>query len=97
MICPCCAVPVIAGNAVFAGEEGVGAGAGAGGGGEAGADELTTVVWLVVAGAEPVALVAVTVTRSVLPTSVAERVMPEKVSPPIAAQLAPALSQRFHW
>ena len=58
--CPCCVVPVITGNAVFVGA--------------AGALELITALWLDVADAEPLALVAFTTIRSVSFTSLAASV-----------------------
>jgi hypothetical protein len=60
---PCCDTPLICGSAVFDGAD-VGAGAGAGAGAVA-----TTPVGAELALDDPLLLVAVTVTRSVLPTS----------------------------
>ena len=57
----------------------------------------TSAVCAEVALAEPVLLVAVTVTRNVEPTSALLRVMPLKVSPAMLLQLLPAESQSFHW
>ena len=57
----------------------------------------TTAEALLVAEAEPALFVAVTVTRNVFPTSAEPSVNCEAVAPEIEAQLAPVLSQRFHW
>jgi hypothetical protein len=67
-------------------------GAGGGGGGAA----ATAAVWLLVAELDPAPFVAVTVTRSVLPTSAAPRPYCAPEAPLTAEQFAPALSQRFH-
>ena len=57
----------------------------------------TSAVCAEVALAEPVLLVAVTVTRRVEPTSELPRVSPLDVPPAMLAQLLPPESQRFHW
>src|SRR6185295_12118152 len=73
-----CAVPVIAGSAVFVGA----------------ASAVTTAVCADVAEAEPTALVAVTTTRSVRPTSLAFTTYVEEVAPPIGEHVA---VQLCHW
>src|SRR4051794_41405429 len=45
----------------------------------------------------PPAFVAVTTTRTVLPTSTGTRSYVAAVAPVMSAQLAPAASQRCHW
>ncbi len=74
----------MAGNAVFAG-------------GEVGAGATTAAVALLVADADPPAFDAVTVTRILLPRSAETSAYCPAVAPAIEAQLALALSQRFHW
>ena len=74
------------GSAVFAGA--------AGGGGTVG--DVITAVALLVAEPDPPAFEAVTVTRSVLPTS-AEPSAYCVAEPPTELQLEPAVSHRFHW
>jgi len=76
------------GRTTLAGGATVGGGAGAG---------ATTEVALLVADAEPAVFVAVTATRSALPTSVVPSTYVAAVAPAIVAQFAPALSQRRHW
>jgi hypothetical protein len=69
---------------------------GGAGGGVTGVGAMTGDAELV-ADAEPPAFDAVTVTRSVEPTSLLVNAYAEAVAPLIAAQLAPPLSQRRHW
>jgi hypothetical protein len=83
-VCPTTALPVIAGSAVFAG--GVAAGAGA-----------TTEVAFDVAADDPTLFDAVTVTRSLEPTSPATGAYEAFTAPARDEQLLPALSQRSHW
>jgi hypothetical protein len=70
-------------------------GVGAGAGGLVA--EATTAVCIEVAAADPFRFDAVTITRSVCPTSAEESVFVEVVAPPIAAQPAPDESHRSHW
>ena len=76
------------GGATFTGFFCTGCGAGAGD---------AAVVAALVAEAEPDEFEAVTVARSVLPTSAEPTAYWAAVAPAIDAQLAPAVSQRFHW
>src|SRR5215208_1214695 len=62
-----------------------------------GALSATTAVGVDVRAVDPSALVAVTRTRSVLPSSGFLSVYVFSLAPPIAAQLPPSLSQRCHW
>ena len=71
--------------------------AGGGGGGGALVPDATTAVAAEVAAADPFRFDAVTITRSVFPTSADESVSVEVVAPPIAAQPAPEESHRSHW
>src|SRR5919202_7117872 len=81
-VCPSCAVPEIVGAAVLAGAAGA---------------AVTTAVWAEPALLEPTELVAVTVTRSVEPTSMLATGYVCCVAEAMLLQLAPALSQRRHW
>jgi hypothetical protein len=58
---------------------------------------VTTAVAADVAAADPLRLLAVTMMRSVRPTSADESVNVELVAPAIAPQAAPVESQRSHW
>jgi hypothetical protein len=91
---PACAVPLIAGRELTAGETAVESGAGGGG---AIVADATSGVAADVAAVDPFRFDAVTITRSVCPTSADESVFAEVVAPPIAAQPAPAESHRSHW
>jgi hypothetical protein len=93
-VCPSCEVPLIVGGEVTAG--GTAVEGGGGGGGVLKAD-ATIVVAADVAAADPFRFDAVTITRSVRPTSADESVFVEVVAPPIAAQPAPDESHRSHW
>jgi hypothetical protein len=80
-VCPSRGVPEIAGSATFAG---------------AATAAVTTVVGCELAAAEPPALVAVTTTRRVLPTSEACNTYVASVAPAMSRQLAPLASQSRH-
>jgi len=69
-------------------------GAGVGAGGETGA--VTTAVGPDVAAADPLRLLAVTMTRTVAPESVVETLYVCAEAPVIARQLAPVDPQRSH-
>ena len=62
-----------------------------------GVEDETTPVGLLVAEAGPTSFDAITVTRSVMPTSLEPSVYCGPVAPATDAQLASVLSQRFHW
>src|ERR671932_2048111 len=79
---PSCALPEMVGGDVFAG---------------AVAAAVTTAVCAELALLEPTELVAVTVTRSVEPTSAFATRYVCWVAPAMLVQLPPALSQRRHW
>src|ERR671933_411152 len=81
-VCPSCGLPEMVGGDVFAG---------------AVAAAVTTTVWAEPALLEPTELVAVTVTRSVEPTSAFATGYVCWVAEAMLLQLAPALSQRRHW
>jgi hypothetical protein len=90
-IWPCCAVPLMTGSDALDGETADGAGAD---GAEVGA--VTTAVGGDVATADPLRLLAVTMTRTVAPASAVEPVYVCAEAPVIARQLAPLESQRSH-
>ena len=69
---------------------------GGGGGGSVGDDAITEVA-LLVAEPDPPVFDAVTVTRSLLPTSAEASPYCAAEAPATEAQFAPAESQRFHW
>ena len=77
------------GRVVFTGSVG-------GGGGGGGVAPVTTAVAADVADAEPAELVAVTVTRSVSPTSPEPSAYEAAVAPETDPQLPPDVSQRAH-
>ena len=88
---PCCAVPLTTGSDVLDGETAEGEGAD---GVEVGAG--TTALEGEVAAADPLRLLAVTMTRTVAPPSAAETLYVCAEAPVTARQLAPLESQRSH-
>ena len=80
-VCPSVAVPEIVGGAVFAG----------------GAAAATWAVCADSAVLEPAALVAVTSTRTVVPTSAEPSVYVDAVAPPMSLHDEPPASQLRHW
>jgi hypothetical protein len=88
---PCCAVPLMTGRDVLDGETADGEGAD---GAEVGTG--TAAVGGEVAAADPLRLLAVTMTRSVAPASAVETLYVCTDAPATARQLAPLESQRSH-
>ena len=84
-VCPCCAVPEITGATVELGATPDTGGA------------ATTAVAADETFPEPAEFVAVTIVRSVDPTSAAARRYDDPVAPDTEAQLLPAESHRHHW
>jgi hypothetical protein len=93
MVLPTRSAPVTLGTPVFV--TGTTGGADEGGGVAGGG--ATTCDAELRADAEPPAFDAVTLTRSVEPTSVLLSSYWESLAPPMSEQLPPPLSQRFHW
>jgi hypothetical protein len=88
---PCCAVPLMTGGDVLDGESADGEGADG-----VGVGKGTAAVGGEVAAADPLRLLAVTMTRSVAPPSVVETLYVCADAPVTERQLAPLESQRSH-
>ena len=84
-LCPCCAVPEITGDTVELGATACGGAA------------ATTAVAADETFPEPAEFVAVTIVRSVDPTSAAANRYDDPAAPDTEAQLLPAESHRHHW